>query len=188
MNNVIAYAGIGSRKVELAELQLIRDLARMLAERSFVCYTGGAEGSDHAFLTGSNGQAIIMLPWADFSYQMLMGVPRINQFDCGNTEVGNALTTKYHPRSPHLNRGPRALMNRNAHQVLGIAEWPQVKFVVCCARPTPGKPGEVDGGTGHAVRIANDLKIPVINLREPDWMGRLVQVVYQIDNPQKEPS
>jgi hypothetical protein len=58
-----------------------------------------------------------------------------------------------------LSYGAKKLMARNCHQVLGQDLKTPVDFIVCWT-----KNGNINGGTGQALRIAKKLNIPVYNL------------------------
>lgn len=51
-------------------------------------------------------------------------------------------------------------MSRNVYQVLGPNLDDPVEFIICWT-----KDGKASGGTGQAIRIANDYGVPVFNLK-----------------------
>jgi len=67
-----------------------------------------------------------------------------------------------------LGRGGKSHMARNTNQVLGpnIGTSPQTNAILCWT-----KGGQIVGGTGQALRIAQDKGIPVINLGDPKLKG-----------------
>ena len=68
------------------------------------------------------------------------------------------LAKKYHPNWDKLTEWGQKLQARNSHQILGNDLNTKSTFVICWTRN--GKGG---GGTGQAIRIANDYSIPVFD-------------------------
>jgi hypothetical protein len=123
----------------------------VLAERGYILRSGGAEGADAAFEKGAGKAKEIFLPWRAF-----------NQNDSQLYEPSQRATElaeRYHPAWLSLSEAVRKLMARNTHQILGQDCNTPVDFVVCYTKAGTGK-----GGTGQALRIAEDYQIPVIDL------------------------
>ena len=167
-----SYAGIGSREVTLGELLDIANISKLLANMNFLLYSGNAPGADQAFQKGCDGKCVVYVPWDGFEINVFNYKTEARKhFVMGRSEAGLSSVFKYHPVPASLSTGARALMARNWHQIAGVPpEYPRVSFVVCCATP---KGDGVEGGTGQAVRIANDLKIPVVNIRKDGWRADL---------------
>lgn len=146
-----AYAGIGSRSTPDNILRIMSQLASVLAKNHWTLRSGGAPGADQAFEEGHNGKKEIFLPWKEFegNSSSLYGV----------SEIALWLAEKYHPAWHNLKRGGQLMMARNMQQVLGEDLLSPVQFVLCWT-----KNGMVDGGTGQAMRLAQDLCIPIFNL------------------------
>lgn len=190
-----AYAGIGTREVTEAEQAAIIRTAGLLADQGWICYSGNASGTDQAFQRGSNGRCVLWLPWPRFEEVSYPHDQALAAVVCGDSPAGLHFTQMCHPAWDRLSRGGLALINRDAHQVIGnstndptmrlqgVPFYPMVSFVLCCATPK-GKQGDVQGGTGQAVRIARCLKIPVVNIRELCWPIMLSQA---LDPAAKEP-
>lgn len=171
----ITFSGIGSRKTpsDIAEQQ--RKVARALATFGLILRSGGADGSDTNFEEGYkdvSGKMEIWLPWPGFNKrQGDKYLPQPKHF---------ALAETLHPAWQYLKRGPRALHARNTGQILGMDTMTPVAFVLCW---TPDgaqteKQVTVDtGGTGTAIRLADRMGIPVINMFHPDWKERLIAVL-----------
>ena len=111
-----------------------------------------------------------MLPWKGFNKQGYNPADALGWFEVGQTPEGLESVSEYHPNPFGLSRGARSMMCRNYHQIHGYGDLPMVSFVVCCADSSGLG---VKGGTGQAVRIARDLDIPVINIREDRWQDKL---------------
>ena len=146
------YTGIGSRNTPPDILKLMTEIAIALSSDNYILRSGGAGGADEAFEIGAT-QKRIYIPWSGFNGKSYDGenylVPDYNEewvFD-------------YHPRPDYLSRGALRLMSRNTYQVLGDDLNSPSDFIVCWTRD-----GKASGGTGQALRIAADFKIPVYNL------------------------
>jgi len=173
-----SYAGIGSREVTLGELVDIANISKTLAKMNFLLYSGNAPGADQAFQKGCDGKCVVYVPWDGFEINVFNYKTEAHKhFVMGRSEAGLAAINKYHPNPASLSTGGKALQARNWHQIAGVPpEFPQVSLVVCCATP---KGNGVEGGTGQAVRIANDLKIPVVNIRKDSWRADLREACKQ---------
>jgi hypothetical protein len=167
-----SYAGIGSRDITDIERQNIILIAKIMAKADWLLYSGNADGSDISFQTGCDGKCVIMLPWAGFNIDEYDYTFSRDYFVLGDDRIGQDSVDKYHPNSSKLKRGGRALMSRNYFQIMGYRKYPTVSLVICCAKPS-GK--GVIGGTGQAVRIAESLKIPIINIRTAGWKLKFKQ-------------
>lgn len=150
------YAGIGSRETPPSVLAEMTNIATSLEVQGFILRSGAAPGADEAFEVGALDKKRIYLPWKGF-----------NESDgivCGRHIKLRTIAAKFHPYWNYLTEPAKMLMTRNTAQVLGLEpEWKPSLFVVCW---TPeGKGG---GGTGQAIRIARDYKIPVYDLALPE--------------------
>lgn len=173
-----AYAGIGSRLISEEERQTMYYLGGELRRRGWTLYSGNAPGSDQAFQTGAllvdqttRVPARIFLPRAGFE-QSRWDYERFAEAHlvCGDDPECQA-SLALHPNQEALKvTATRRLLARNYRIIHGHAEWPRVRFVVCCADPVPGG---VKGGTGQAVRVALAAGVPVVNIRVPGWQNIL---------------
>jgi len=180
MNEIIAYAGVGSRAIDDNEVNSIKKISTFLRRKGLILYSGNASGSDITFQRASRNKCVIMLPYDSFNKKEYEAWNNsLATFACGNTTLGNSLTEKFHPNPSALTWKSKPMMNRNAHQIHGKHPYPKVKFVVCCANED--KQGNVLGGTGHACRIAKSLDIPVINIRsQKNYMKQIKEIVEKI--------
>ena len=53
------YAGIGTREITDKETTLILNLAKLMAKKDWVVYSGNADGSDITFQKGSDGKCVL---------------------------------------------------------------------------------------------------------------------------------
>lgn len=152
------YAGIGSRETPVDVLEYMRDTAMRLHAAGYILRSGGAEGADTAFESGSGGSREIF-----------------RSRNC--TPEAEVMAASYHPNWPACRMGARMLHGRNCMIVLGkdVLEPVPVDFIICWTQR-----GAVVGGTGQALRMANALDIEVFNLGIED-PGKLAVVKQRID-------
>lgn len=148
------YAGIGSRDTPLDFLELMTKVGQYLAGLGFVLRSGGANGADSYFEKGcdlASGPKEIYLPWNGFNgNKSLLYPPSQTCID---------IAKKYHPAWEKLSQGAQKLQARNANQILGLDLKTPSSFVICWTKNGAGQ-----GGTGQAIRMANDYKIPVFDM------------------------
>lgn len=155
MSNKQFYAGIGSRETSAAIKPTIERLVKRLNELGYVLRSGGANGADKFFEEYADEKEIF-LPWKNFNENK-------SSFHKQSLEAFE-MAKKYHPVFERLSEGAKKMMARNCYQVLGESLNSPVDFIICWT-----KDGEASGGTGQAIRIAEDSQIPVYNLnREGD--------------------
>lgn len=177
------YAGIGSRETPDDIMALMRRAGRILALKGYTLRSGGAPGADSAFEEGCDevhGSKVIFLGWKGFNGK---DSPWVNA-----TPQAYAMAEQFHPGWAHLTRGPRSLMARNSHQIMGWDMQTPAGFVLCytpdgCLRnedrrtKTKTRPGT--GGTGQAIGIASAHGIPVYNLQRPEHRLRVESLLDQ---------
>lgn len=147
------YAGIGSRETPKSLKPTIEKIMNLLNKKVFILRSGGAPGADSFFEEYSVPELReIYLPWKGFNDNK-------SELYSITTEALE-FASKYHPGWHNLSFGVKKLMARNCYQVLGLDLETPVEFVLCWT-----KDGKASGGTGQAMRIAVDKKIPIFNLR-----------------------
>jgi hypothetical protein len=167
---MLRYAGIGSRSTPSSVCDYIRtELAPKLCREGWKLLSGGAEGADQAFAhhIPAEMKEIYVVDLGLEKDASVIYAPRLSNWR-------RAIDTmwKYRPKPEALksNRS-RGLISRNAYQVLGLSLKEPVDMIVCW---TPN--GAVTGGTGQALRIAQDFNIPVYNLGDktldPETIGK----------------
>jgi hypothetical protein len=163
------YAGIGSRETPDNILKIMTQCAVLLAHDGFICSTGGAIGADQAFAQGSNvagGTTHLHLPWKSYEEEWvnsLEGDNRLYVLAKHDVDAYHSVET-YHPSYDKIQdkRGVIALHARNYNI---ITKPERVKFIICWT-----KDAEYSGGTAQAMRIADDLDIPIYNLGNIDTL------------------
>lgn len=144
------YTGIGSRETPTELKNDIKTIVEHLNKKGYTLRSGGAPGADSFFEEHAEKKEIY-LPWRGFNGNTsLLFNPTPEAFE---------MAQKYHPNWGRLSYGAKKLMARNCHQVLGLDLKSPTDFIVCWT-----KDGKATGGTGQALRMAEDLKIPVYNL------------------------
>ena len=160
------YAGIGSRETPPGVEPMIEEATFFLSKMGFTLRSGGAPGADSLFEKHCSGKMEIYLPWKGFNENTS------NLFiDSMNQEIvsqAREIAKKYHPNWKSLSESAKKLMTRNTFQILGHDLKTPVSFVICWT-----KGGTINGGTGQAMRIAKDLKIPIFNLYRKDSLHKI---------------
>lgn len=155
----IYYAGIGAQNTPNEVCDQMKSVATLLATMGAVLRSGAALGADSACEMGAKS----------------INPKLVEIFIALNAERNPEWfnhARKYHPSWSHLTRPTQQLHARNSAIMLGRDLQTPVKFVMCW---TPD--AEIMGGTGQALRIAEDYSIPVFNLFDPTAIGRLWQFV-----------
>ncbi len=155
------YTGIGSRETPTELKNDIKTIVEHLNKKGYTLRSGGAPGADSFFEEHAEKKEIY-LPWRGFNGNTsLLFNPTPEAFE---------MAQKYHPNWGRLSYGAKKLMARNCHQVLGLDLKSPTDFIVCWT-----KDGKATGGTGQALRMAEDLKIPVYNLYNKDILDKIIK-------------
>jgi len=155
------YTGIGSRETPTELKNDIKSIVEHLNKKGYTLRSGGAPGADSFFEEHAEKKEIY-LPWRGFNGNTsLLFNPTPEAFE---------MAQKYHPNWGRLSYGAKKLMARNCHQVLGLDLKSPTDFIVCWT-----KDGKATGGTGQALRMAEDLKIPVYNLYNKDILDKIIK-------------
>lgn len=162
------YTGIGSRSSPPLICVLMTKIASTLASQGMILRSGHADRADLAFEKGCNSKSEIYLPWPSFNNKhFILGKP----YDSPLEEAFD-IASQIHPNWNSLNKGGKACMARNCHQVLGYTLDTPSKFIICWT-----KDGKDIGGTAQALRLAREHKIPIHNLGNTDtvrlWMKKV---------------
>ncbi len=153
----LVYAGIGARRTPPQILSVMTRLAQWLHRTGWHLNSGGADGADRAFAEGATVESrTLVLPWPGYNDH---AGPDGRTLSAGERQSARDLAALLHPAWQKCSRGVRAMHARNVGIVLGPGLNRPVHTVICW---TPG--GEVVGGTGMALRIADRAGIPVVNL------------------------
>lgn len=162
------YAGIGSRDTPPDVQQIMRLLAARMEEEDWRLRSGGARGADAAFEAGVQNPAnrAIFLPGPSFNGRSAGRGGYYDSTQLPGWQQALQTVSRYHPAPERLSAFGRALMARNAMQMLGPNLDRPADLVVAW---TPD--ARITGGTGQALRMAGDLGIEVRNLADPAVMA-----------------
>jgi len=179
------YTGIGSRDVPEVYQNILRTIAKSLAEKGYTLRSGGAKGADTAFEEGAldaKGKMEIYLPWGKFNGRSDKedGYYSTRDSHYDFYKKAKEVAAKFHPAWDNLNDGSKMLHTRNVHQILGLDVETPSKFLVCYSEANaPYKEGFV-GGTGQALRIATSLKLPIYNLANEELARQCLEMLKTI--------
>lgn len=179
------YAGIGSRETPKHILNIMSHVGSYLGSEGWTLRSGAAEGADIAFEEGANkvnSPMEIYLPWAGYNFSK----SELNPKELPFSEEEKQYTAVHHPAWKKCSPSARLLHQRNTRIIIGhqavhgdIVQ--AVKFIVCWTDQ-----GQIKGGTGQALRIAERLRIPVVNLGNAHNARELEALVLQIDALQEK--
>lgn len=163
------YAGIGSRQTPPEVLNVMKSLAGRMEQQGWLLRSGGAMGADAAFEAGvvNPKHRSIYLPGRSFNQRVAGSGGYIDSTQMPAWQQALESVARYHPAPDRLSPFARNLMARNALQVMGPRMDRPADLVVAW---TPG--GQITGGTGQALRMAQDLGIEVRNLGNPEVLAR----------------
>ncbi len=175
----LAYAGIGSRATPRDVLTGMADVAQVLGHAGFALSTGGAHGADRAFEAGAlrtDAPVTVHTPWPGYNGYRPGRDPE-SDIDVVHPSPGDAvrgrsflhLARKHHPAWDRCRRGARALFLRNVSILAGALDDDGTVLpvrAVIAWNPSGRAHGREAGGTGHTLRVAAELGIPVVNLSE----------------------
>ena len=162
------YTGIGSRNTPQNVAQLMRKIATYLSFFDYTLRSGGADGADSAFESGSTNSEIF-LPWSNFNNK--------EGIVCSH-QLAIELAMRFHPHYSNLSIGAKKLMHRNSHQLFGVNMNTPSDFVICW---TPN--GKGNGGTGQALRIAKHYNIPIFDIGHYNNIDVAKRELYSFLNP-----
>lgn len=138
---MIHYAGIGSRQTPGDVLDLMVGIGRHMSHKGYTLRSGGARGADEAFEKFATLREIF------------------TAYDSQFHPAWFTHAARYHPAWGRCNERVKELHARNSAIMLGANLDSPVDFVVCWTAD-----GRASGGTGQALRIAEDMGIEVYNL------------------------
>ncbi|AXK43892.1 macro domain-containing protein [Erythrobacter aureus] len=190
-----AYAGIGSRETPDSILATMTEIAFALEARGFTMRSGFAGGADTAFELGTSRNSLreVFAPWKGFGQNphSKYDARRFQQIRMFEHERGyrfppapqrlitgdlfdraEAMAKQYHPTWDRLPQGAQKMHTRNMGQVLGPKLDQPARFVIAWTSD-----GQATGGTGQAIRVADDLGIPVLNLHDADVRAEILRVL-----------
>lgn len=164
--------GIGSRQTPESVCALFQEMGAEALERGWWIRSGHADGADYAFEQGALHHCIVYLPWVGFNREKtVLGTATSQPL---RDEVLK-IVYKHEPYAKDLSDGVKLIKSRNIYQVLGVDLKSPSDVVVCWTEE-----GEVVGGTGLAIKIAQANKIPVVNVGNPQTAQDLNTIMQKI--------
>lgn len=172
------YTGIGSRNITDPTIKdIMIKIGYYLALDGWVLRSGGSKMSDEYFEMGADlaclktglRNKIIYLPWGNFNNNP-------SKWNHVNPEALNH-ARKYLPFYDNLRDSVKRIMGRNTYQVLGYLLNIPSKFLICWTPDgckTMLERSKETGGTGQAIAIASDNKIPVFNLQVKEDLNKVL--------------
>jgi hypothetical protein len=173
MSNKKIYAGIGSRKTPPETLVIIKKLAGLLERKDWLLRSGGADGADTAFeqVVMDARHRAIFLPGDWFNERKAGPGGFYDSTRLPGWQEALETVDRFHPASNNLSPFARKLMARNAMQILGPKLNHPADLVI-----TWTEMGLRKGGTGQALRIAEEHGVPIVNLGS-QFYSNLIQGV-----------
>lgn len=163
-------ACIGSRELTEVQLNICQSLGVWIVRRGHELHSGNAPGADQAYARGGNevNPALVNLhlPWFKFErhaihpMNVVWNVDDEHDVPAEKLVMFESLARKHHPAWHRLSQGARKLMVRNSSIIKPPPEFDHVDLVLAWPSDKPG-----GGGTGQGMRIAQDLGIPLVDLR-----------------------
>jgi hypothetical protein len=175
------YGGVGARKTPVPMLRLMSRIATFLDAAGWTLSSGGAEGADEAF-DHVVTRAEIFLPWPGFAEtnhraNPLPVGPGITIYERPTMKAAR-IASQFHPKWHDLRQSVQRLMARNTHEILGRdCETPVSMVVTWTPDGSTGITTDATGGTGQALRIAYDRRIPIFNLALKDHREAWEEVI-----------
>lgn len=151
------YAGIGSRETPQETLDVFYKIGAYLAQEGWTLRSGGAKGADHYFEIGCDsvkGDKEIYIPWKGFENnpsQLYKSDPKV-------ALEARKIAESIHPNWDRCSEGAKKMHTRNVHQILGKDLNTPTDLVICYT-----KNGSGSGGTGQALRIAQEHNIVIFD-------------------------
>ena len=153
----LIYAGIGARATPGAVLADMMEMAAWLSRTGWHLASGGADGADSAFAGGAPAdRRTLYLPWPGYNGHK---GPDCRVLTPAELSACMDIAARLHPALHRCSPAVRKLHARNAAVVLSANLDRPVDAVIAW---TPD--GAVIGGTGMALRMAAERRIPVMNL------------------------
>lgn len=177
MSEQLVYAGIGGRDTPADILEIMMGIGASLAMRGWILRSGHCTGPDQAFEAGADMVNPLLkeiyLPWKGFAGSSSELHPGNHPY----TPEERYIAEKMHPAWHKLKPAAQKLHTRNVRQISGLDitdDLAKSKFVVCWTEK-----GFMKGGTSQALRIAENLHIPIFNFGKED-PNQLIQELYRL--------
>lgn len=161
------YAGTGNRNIPSDIADIIKRLTKELETLGYILRTGSVGETEEAFETDIK-TIELHIPWRGFK-------EKESKFTF-NSPLAIGLAKMFHPSYDGLPKPVQAFLCKNVRLVLGKDCKSPALFLLCWSEDgaeTSSERSIKTGNVGHAIAIANALKIPVFNLGKPNADLRL---------------
>jgi hypothetical protein len=151
-------ACIGSTKANTEDLQLCQLIGYTIAKMNIKLASGNAIGADQAYAQGANfvDETLVYLYLTGKNHNTYAIKEKNNLIYNNDHPEWVRIAKENHPKYDYLSSNIQNLFNRNAGIVIASD--------LVIALPSPNK--SWGGGTGHGVKIAQQLGIPVWNIKK----------------------
>jgi hypothetical protein len=164
--------GIGSRQTPESVCKLFEEIGEEARERGWFVRSGHADGADYAFELGAKENCIVYLPWMTFNKEKpVLGRGRASSLNDKTLKI----VYKHEPYAKDLSDGVKLIKSRNVYQILGEDLKTPSDLVICWTEE-----GITEGGTGLAIKIAEDNNIPVVNVGHYETAQSLDKIMVRI--------
>lgn len=170
---MITIAGIGPRKITPEGIALIQHVGKQLADMGFHLNSGHGEGADQAWESVFPiSQKTVYIPWWGYAGVIPDDDPAPFKLVSRDLDY-TAMAKKHHPAWHMLTDGAKRLMVRNVDILVSGAALKPVDAVLYWQEPNIKINHK--GGTQHALRMAQDMKIPAFNINTEEGQIALDQ-------------
>lgn len=170
------YTGVGSRSTPRMVRDHMMGIALALGYEGYTLRSGGAEGADAAFEYGAN---LGYFPKQVFRPIGERSAPTdwISHYASSDWAAAAEIAGQTHPAWHRCNQYARDLHTRNVFQVLGHDLNTPSEFLICWTPDGATTARECTmrtGGTGMAIRIADQCDVHVYNMGKRSSLGDLL--------------
>jgi len=174
-DGAMIIACVGARFLDARQLHICRSIGKVVAEQGGQVSTGAAPGADQAYAEGclaAGGSVQLWLPWSGFESKWVKSMKE--RYDLNVTAIALShidlnLQKKAYASIRMLPYG----ISKDAVRKLMARNY----IIVEAAQKTIGWPGGADknGGTRQAMRCADSLSRPVLDLYGKKVTRRLIE-------------
>ncbi len=159
------YTVAGRRETPTTVYTGLVELSKILRDMGWIARSGGAPGADTAGVQALEPKhKEVFLPWKGFNGNYGKECIALEDMDQSLVEEAEAFTARLHPEWYNCLKAAKLFHTRNVFELTGKDGTNISKFMICYTEN-----GNVTGGTGQTIRIANALNIPVFNIGSPSF-------------------
>jgi hypothetical protein len=181
------YTGTGDPQTPYHICKLMEEIAQALSDAGYTLRSGHGPGADQAFEAGAEENAQIFLPWPQFEKRNPIHADAFKLLQY--TTEARRMAAAAHPFWSKLKDSTKDLITRDYHEILGVNLDRPSDFMICWTRDgaiSGAETGHGTGGTGQAIRIAEQHGVPIYNLGRADHLEMFDQETITIPASKKE--